>query len=129
MRNLTVWPACDLADAVGRHAAFEAQAGRIDDLEQFLADLRGIAGRHLAVADDAVEGRAHFGALQLLARGDHARARGFALALRAVAANLDVFELLRGDHAGLAQRHHALVLALGLLVGLRRRRASTPRRK
>ena len=107
-----------LADAVGRHQAFETQAGRIDDLEQFLADLRGVAGRHLAVADDAVERRAHFGALELLARGDHARARGGAIALRGVAADLDVFELLRGHHAGLAQRLHALELALGLFVGL-----------
>ena len=35
---------------------------------QFLADLRGVAGRHLAVAHHAVERRAHLGALQLLAR-------------------------------------------------------------
>ena len=47
---------------------------RVDDLEQLLADLRGVAGRDLAVADDAVERRAHFGALQLLARRHHARA-------------------------------------------------------
>src|SRR6185503_18672709 len=64
------------ADAVGRDEAFETQARRIDDLQQFLAHLRGVASRNLAVADDAVEGRTHLGALEHLARGDHARARG-----------------------------------------------------
>ncbi len=78
----------------------------------------GVARRHLAIADDAVERRAHFRARELLARGDHARARLGAIALRGIAANLHVFDLLRGHHAGLAQRGHALELALGLFVRL-----------
>src|SRR6188508_1969682 len=114
--DLLAW--LHLADAVGRHQAFETQAGRIDDLDEFLAHGSGVARRHLAVADDAIERRAHFRALELLARGHDSRARGGAIALRGVAADLDVFELLRGHHARLDQRRHALVLALGLFVRL-----------
>ncbi len=112
-------PCGHLADAVRRHAALEAHAGRVDDLHQLLAHRCRIARRDLAVADDAVEGRAHFRAVQLLARGHHARARRCAFALRAVAPDLDVLELLRRDHPRLAQLEHALVLTLGLFVGLR----------
>ncbi len=51
----------------------------IDDLQQLLADLRGVAGRDLAVADDAVEGRAHLGALHAAgAASDRARPGGLA---------------------------------------------------
>src|SRR5882672_3842686 len=50
------------ADIVGRHQALEAQTIRIDDLEQLLADLRGVAGGYLSLAHDALERRAHFGA-------------------------------------------------------------------
>ena len=85
----------------------------------------GVARRHLAIADDAVERRAHFGALELLARGHDARVRGGAIALRGIAADLHVLELLGRNHAGLAQRGHALVLAFGLLerlIGGARRR-------
>src|SRR3954463_12893817 len=45
----------DVAQAVGRDEALEAHAGGVDDLEQLLADGGGVAGRDLAVADDAVE--------------------------------------------------------------------------
>ena len=85
-----------------------------------------VAGRDLAVADDAVEGRAHLGALELLAGGDHTRARRLAFTLRGIAPHLDVFDLLRRDHAGLAQFDHALVLALRLFVGLRGGSHATP---
>ncbi len=71
--------------------------------------------------------RAHFGALELLARGDHTRARGLAIALRGVTAALRIFELLRRHDAGLTQRRHALELALGLLIRLNRRRAAMRR--
>src|SRR6185369_12318872 len=78
-------PRLDLTDAVGRHQPLEAQAAGIDDLQQFLADLRGIARGHLAIAHDAIERRTHFGALQLLAGGDDTRARGLPVALRSIA--------------------------------------------
>ena len=127
MRNHTCWPGLHLADAVGRHQSFETQAGRIDDLDQLLADLRRVARRHLAVADDAVERRAHLGALELLARGHDARARGFAIALRGVAADLDVFDLLGRHHAGLAQRCSCAGTGARPARRPARRRASTPR--
>ncbi len=95
-------PGLHLADAVGRDEAFEAQAGRIDDFDEFLANLGRVTGRDLAVADDAIEGRAHLGALELLAGGDYTRARRLAFTLRGIAQHLDVFDLLRRDHAGLA---------------------------
>ncbi len=89
-------------------------------LSELLADLRGIAGGNLAVADDAVERRAHFGALQLLARGHDARPGRLTVALRGVAPDLGILELLGRDEAGLAQLGHALELPLGLLIGLDR---------
>ncbi len=88
------------ADAVGRDEPFEAHAGGIDDLQQLLADLGRIAVRDLAVAHDAVERRTHFGALELLAGGDDARAGRLTIALRGVAAVLGILELLGGHHAG-----------------------------
>eukprot|EP01137_Pigoraptor_chileana_P016080 Opistho-2@5630 len=47
--------------AVGRDQAFEAHAGRVDDLDQLLADLGRVAGRDLAVTQHAVKGGAHLG--------------------------------------------------------------------
>src|SRR5262249_22929738 len=64
----------DVTDAVGRHQTLETQAVRIDDLHQLLADLRGIARGDLSVADDAIERSTHLGALELLTRGNDARA-------------------------------------------------------
>ena len=72
---------------------------RIDHLEQFLADLRRVAGGNLAVADHAIEGRAHHGALQLLACGHQVALRPLAVALRGVAAHLGVLDLLGRDQA------------------------------
>ncbi len=88
------------ADAVGGHdEPFEAHAGGIDDLQQLLADLGRVAVRNLAVAHDAVERRAHFGALELLASGDDASARRLTITLRGVAAVLSILELLGRYHA------------------------------
>ena len=50
---------------------------------------------------------------------DQVALRGFAIALRGVAAHLGVLDLLRRNEAAVAQLHHALVLPLRLLVGLR----------
>src|SRR5204863_2115546 len=91
----------DVADVVGRHQSFETQAGGVDDLDQLLADGGRVTRRHLAIADDAVERRAHFGAFELLARGHDTRVRSGAIALRGIAANLHVLELPGGNHAGL----------------------------
>ena len=104
-----------LAHVVGRHHRLEAHAGRVDHLQQLLADLRRVAGRDLALADHAVERRAHLGALQLLAREHEPRLRGLDLALRGVAADLGVVQRLRRRHARAAQRLHALELALRLV--------------
>jgi hypothetical protein len=115
-RKLTAWPA--RIDWIGRHQALEAQAARIDHLEQFLADLGGVAGRDLAVADDAVERRPRLGALQLLARLHQPGLGRGEVALGVVATDLGVFQLLGRGHAGGAQGGQALQLALGLVEGL-----------
>ncbi len=118
-----VLPRLHGADVVGRYQPFETHARRIDDLHEFLADGRGVSRGDLAVADQAVKRRAHFGALQLLACQHGTRLGRLQVALRVVAADLGVLDLLRGGHPGAAQRRHALELALGLLERLGRRAA------
>ena len=78
----------------------------------------GVAGRDLAVADDAVERRAHHGALQLLARRPRRARGGRHVALGGVAAHFGVVQRLRRGHAGGAQGLQALELALGLVERL-----------
>ena len=56
--------ALQLGHRVGRHQALEAHRRRVDHLDQFLADLGRVAGRNLALADQAVERRTRLGALQ-----------------------------------------------------------------
>jgi PAS domain-containing protein len=58
---------------------------------------------------------------ELLARGHDPRARRFAIALRRVAPDFDIFHLLCRHHAGLAQLRPCARTALRLLVGLRGR--------
>src|SRR6185312_429822 len=77
-----------------------------------------ITGRDLAVADYAIERCAHLGALELLTSRDYARARRFAVALRRVATDLRIFQILRRHEVLLAQLGGALELTLRLLIGL-----------
>ena len=108
----------DVTDFVGRDQAFKTHAGRVDHFEQFLADLRGIARRHLAVADNAIKWRARLGALQLLSRQHGAGLGGGKVALRRIATNVSVFKCLHRGHPRTAQGRHALKLPLGLHKGL-----------
>ena len=121
MRNCTAWPGWMSPMRSADTRPFEAHAGRVDHLQQFLADGRGVAGRGLAVAHHPVEGRANLGAGQLLAGGRPcAGIGGHAIALRAVAAHLGVVEgLLRAHPLGL-QRLHTGVGALRLVECLGR---------
>ncbi len=105
----------ELVHAVGRDLALQAHGARVDDLDQLLADRGGVAGGDLALAGHAVEGRAHLGAAQLLARGDDACIGGGVVALRGVAADLGILERLHRGHALQLQGLQALDLALRLL--------------
>ena len=106
--------------AVGRHETLKPHAARVDDLDQFLADLRRVAGRHLAFADHAVKGRPHLRAPQLLPCRHNAGARRHQVALCVVASHLGVFQRLHRRHALGLQGLQPLHLAFGLVEGLRR---------
>ena len=88
---------------------------------------RGVAGRHLAVAHDAVERRAHLGALQLLARRRRRAPwrprRSLCAVLRRTSASSSACAEVM---PGAAQRLHALAAGARPGRGLARRRARLP---
>jgi len=84
---------------------------------EFHADLHRIASGNLPVADDAIERCAYFRALQLLPRDCHAALGGLEVALRIVAANLRVLQILGRHQVARPQLREALELPFGLLVG------------
>ena len=67
---------------ISRHAAYQAQAGGIDHLEQFFTNRGGVARGGLTLTDNTVKWRTHLGALELLTRQCNARVGARDLVLR-----------------------------------------------
>ena len=98
-----VLPGLHLADAVGRHQAFEAQAGRIDDLDAVPCRSGAVSPadtlRSLTMPSKGARTSVRSSCWRAVTTRVRAAARSLCAELRR---HLHVFDLLRGDHAGLA---------------------------